>query len=129
MINNEEQIIKYKEYNKIYIPTEYINQNYKYTLNGDEITIITNENCYTNYNNQYCDCIKYNERYNIKTEIYQCNRNPSNYILNSNQLTDDVNYSTRITNEYKNNYIILYGIVITALIFIIMIKKSNNRRI
>lgn len=129
MINNEEQIIKYKEYNKIYIPTEYINENYKYTISGDEITIITNENCEMNYNSQYCDCIRYNEKYNIITNRYQCNRNPSNYILNSNQITDNINYSTRITNEYKNNYIILYGIVIIALIFIIMIKKSNNRRI
>ena len=129
MINNEEQIIKYKEYNKIYIPTEYINQNYKYTLNGDEVTIITNENCEMNYNSQYCDCIRYNIRYNIITNRYQCNRNPNNYILSSNQVTDDVNYSYRITNEYTNNYIILYGIVIIALIFIIMIKKNNNRRI
>lgn len=129
MINNEEQITKYKEYNKIYIPTEYINQNYKYTINGDEITIITNENCEMNYNSQYCDCVRYNEKYNIITNRYQCNRNPSNYILSSNQLTDDINYSYRITNEYTNNYIILYGIVIIALIFIIMIKKSNNRRI
>lgn len=129
MINNEEQIIKYKEYNKIYIPTEYINQNYKYTLNGDEITIITNENCENNYNSQYCDCMRYNIRYNIITNRYQCNRNPNNYIISSNQLTDDINYSYRITNEYTNNYIILYGIVIIALIFIIMIKKSNNRRI
>ena len=48
MITNEEQITKYKEYNKIYIPSEYINENYKYTINQDEVTIITNENCETN---------------------------------------------------------------------------------
>lgn len=127
MINDIEQKSEYKQYNKIYIPTEYINENYKYTISNDEITIITNENCYTNYNNQYCDCIKYNEKYNIKTEVFQCNRNPSNYILNSNQLTDDVNYSYRITNDFKNNYIILYGIVIIALLFIITMKKNSRR--
>ena len=127
MIKDTEQKIKYKEYNKIYIPSEYINENYKYTISGDEITIITNNNCYNNYNNQYCDCMKYNERYNIITEVYQCNRNPSNYILSSNQLTDDINYSYRITNEYKNNYIILYGIVIIALLFIITMKKNSRR--
>ena len=127
MITNEEQINKYKEYNKVYIPSEYINENYKYTLNQDEITIITNENCYTNYNNQYCDCIKYNEKYNIVTERYQCNRNPSNYIISSSQLTEDVNYSTRITNEYKNNYIVLYGIVIISLLFVVMTKKNSRR--
>lgn len=127
MIKDSEQKIQYKEYNKIYIPTEYINQNYKYTLNQDEITIITNENCETNYNSQYCDCMRYNERYNIITNRYQCNRNPSNYIISSNQLTDDVNYSYRITNEFKNNYIILYGIVIIALLFVIMTKRNSRR--
>ena len=127
MINNENQKIEYSKYNKIYLPTEYINEQYKYTISGDEVTIITNENCYTNYNNQYCDCKKYNEKYNIITETYQCNRNPSNYILNSNQITSDINYSTRITNEYKNNYIILYGIVIIALLFIIMTRKNSRR--
>ena len=71
--------------------------------------------------------MKYNEKYNIITEVYQCNRNPSNYILNSNQLTDDVNYSYRITNDFKNNYIILYGIVIIALLFIITLKKNSRR--
>lgn len=126
MIKDSEQKIQYKEYNKIYIPTEYINQNYKYTLNQDEITIITNENCNTNYN-EYCDCMRYNIRYNIITNRYQCNRNPNNYIINSNQLTDDVNYSYRITNEFKNNYIILYGIVIIALLFIIMTKRNSRR--
>ena len=127
MIKDIEQKIEYKNYNKIYIPTEYLNENYKYTISGDEITIITNENCYTNYNNTYCDCIRYNEKYNIKTEKYECNRNPNNYILNSSQLTDDINYSYRITNEYKNNYIILYGIVIIALLFIITMKKNSRR--
>ena len=127
MINNENQKIEFTKYNKIYIPSEYINENYKYTVSGDEITIITNENCYTNYNNEYCDCMRYNEKYNIITNVYQCNRNPSNYILSSNQVTDDVNYSTRITNEYKNEYIILYGIVIIALLMIITIKKNSRR--
>lgn len=127
MIKDIDQEIEYKEYNKIYIPTEYINENYKYTISGDEITIITNENCTTNYNTTNCDCRRYNERYNIITNVYQCNRNPSNYILNSNQVTDDINYSYRITNEYKNNYIILYGIVIIALLFIMTIKKNSRR--
>lgn len=126
MIKNEEQKIEYAKYNKIYLPNEYIKENYKYTISGDEITIITNENCNTNYN-EYCDCIRYNIRYNIVTNRYQCNRKPNNYIINSNQFTSDVNYSTRITNEYKNNYIILYGIVIIALLFIVTIKKNSRR--
>lgn len=127
MIKNEEEIIKYKEFNKIYVPTEYINENYKYTINQDEITIITNENCETNYNSQYCDCMRYNEKYNIITNRYQCNRNPNNNILSNNQITDDINYSSRITDQYKNEYIILYGIVIIALLFIVMTRKNSRR--
>lgn len=127
MITNDEQKIEYENYNKIYIPREYINENYKYTINQDEITIITNKNCITNYNTTNCECYKYNEKYNIITESYQCNRNPTNNIINNNLITEDINYSTRITNEYKNNYIILYGIVIISILFIIMIKKNTRR--
>lgn len=127
MINNLEQEIEYKDYNKIYIPSEYVNENYKYTISGDEITIITNENCTTSYNTTNCDCRRYNERYNIITNVYQCNRNTSNYILSYDQITEDINYSYRITNDYKNNYIILFGTMIIALLFIIMIRKGNRR--
>lgn len=127
MITNNEQKIEYENYNKIYIPREYINENYKYTINQDEITIITNKNCITNYNTTNCECYKYNEKYNIITESYQCNRNPTNNIINNNLITEDINFSTRITNEYKNNYIILYGVVIISILFIIMIKKNTRR--
>ena len=107
MINGE-NITKYQTKNKVYIPTEYLNQNYTYTINNNEITIITNQNCYQNYNTTYCDCYRYNEQYNIITESYTCNSNAGNYVLSYSSLSDNVNDSYRITREFTNDYIILF---------------------
>ena len=126
MINNPIQEIEYEEHNKIYIPSNYINDNYKYTISGDEITIITNNNCTTNYNTTNCDCYRYNEKYNIITNSYQCNRNPSNYIINNDYISDNINDSYRITNDYKNDYIIMYGIIIIAILIITMFKRNSR---
>lgn len=118
-----DNITRYEDNNKIYVPI--LNNNYKYTINGDEITIITNENCRTQYQTTYCNCYRYNERYNIITEPYECNNNPSNYIINVNNLTNDINDSYRIANDFTRDYIIYFGIIIIALIFSIMLKKNS----
>lgn len=126
MIKNDEIIQQYKtNNNKIYIPTQYNSQDYKYTISGDEITIITNVNCTTNYNTTYCDCYRYNERYNIITESYQCNRNPSNYMIDYTNISSDINDSYRITRDYTNNYIIMIGIVIIAILLATMFKRNS----
>lgn len=127
MINSNETIQKYVEYNKIYIPMEYYNSNNKYTISGDELTIISNKNCTTQYQTTYCDCNRYNIRYNIATETYQCNRNPSNYIIDSNYITTDPDYSDRIISYFRDNYIILYGIVIIVFLFTLTFKKNSRR--
>lgn len=124
MIEENETIEKYMEYNKIYIPQEYNNENYKYTISNDEITIITNNNCRTQYSTTYCTCYRYNERYNIVTEGYECNANPSNYIINYDYITSDINYSNRIVDYYFKNYGITFLIIITALIFFKALKGS-----
>ena len=72
MGKDTEQKIEYKEYNKIYMPSEYINNNYKYTISGDEITIITNNNCYNNYNN-------YDSSYNTLYNHHDHTQNYNNY--------------------------------------------------
>ena len=127
MIQNPIQQIEYEEHNKIYIPSDYVNSNYKYTISGDEITIITNQNCTTNYNTTSCDCYRYNEKYNIITNSYQCNRNPSNYIISYDNISDDINNSYRATNDYKNDYIILYGMIIIAILLITMFKRNSKK--
>lgn len=125
MINNESQT-SYTEYKKIYIPEEYNSENYKYTLSGDEITIITNQNCYTNYNSTYCDCYRYNEKYNIITESYSCNNNPSNYIINYDNISSNVNDSYRITRDYVNEYTILFGTMIIAILITTLFKRNSR---
>lgn len=127
MINGE-NITRYETKNKIYIPTTYLNQNYRYTLNNNEITIITNNNCYTNYNSTYCDCYRYNEMYNVITESYSCNSNPGNYELAFTSLSDNLNDSYRITRDFTNDYNILIGIVLIA-IGVVLTFKKNSRRI
>lgn len=128
MINGE-NITKYKAKNKIYIPTELLDQDYQYTINNNEITIYTNENCYTNYNTTYCDCYRYNEQYNIQTKNYSCNvGNIGNYVINYQNLSDDINDSYRITRDYMNDYIIMFLIVILGTIIVSMFK-NNSRRI
>lgn len=127
MIENNEQINEYKEHNKIYIPQEYVNENNKYTIDNDTITIITNQNCYNQYNTTYCDCIRYNIKYNLISETYSCNRNPSNFIIRNEYITSNVNDSYRITNDYKNDYIIMFGTMIIVILVIIMYKKNSRR--
>lgn len=126
MITGNETINRYTQYNKIYIPTEYYNQSYKYTINGNEITIVTNKNCYTQYNSTYCDCYRYNEQYNIITQSYSCNNNVGNYQLDFNNITNNINSSYRITKDFVNDYIIGFGIIIIVLLFTILFKRNSR---
>lgn len=127
MIVNNELIEKYKEDNKIYIPEKMNKTNYKYIIDsGDIITIITNENCYTNYNTEYCDCYKYNIRHNIISQGNACNRNQTNGIISQEYITSDINNSERITRDYINEYTISFLILISALIFVSIFKKNSR---
>lgn len=127
MITEQDSINRYINENKIYIPSDYKNSNYKYTLDNDTITIITNNNCRTQYNNQYCDCRKYNVKYNIIGEVYECNSNVTSNLINYNYITDDLNYSSHITNEYTKDYIIYFGIIIVAILLLSTLKKNSRR--
>lgn len=81
-----------------YLPHDYINSNYKYQLNNDYFRVITNENCYTNYNNTYCDCFNvYPKLDYLASEITSCNINVSNYV-NSSSFTDNFYYRIDFTN-------------------------------
>ncbi len=124
MIKGNLTITEYTDYNKIYIPTEYNNENYKYTISNDEITIITNKDCRTQYNSTYCTCYRYNERYNIVTNGYECNANPSNYIINYNYITSDINYSDRITGYYSEKYGVLLLMIVGALVIFNTLKGT-----
>lgn len=127
MINGE-NIQKFKNKNKIYVPEDYVKANNRYTINNETLTIITDKNCTANYNTTYCDCRDYNIKYNIITETYQCNRNTTNKLVNSQYITSDINESVKITNEYVKEYSI-YLLMIIGIILIVNLFKRNSRNI
>lgn len=125
MISGNETTTKWTKDNKIYIPQEINFQNNRYTISNDEITVITDNNCYTQYQTTYCDCYRYNAKYNIVTETYACNRNPSNYIIDNSYISSDINDSYRITRDYSNYYLIFFQILMVMLLFTIVMKRNG----
>lgn len=75
-----------------YLPTNFINNNYRYSINNYYYTVRTNKNCYTQYSTTYCDCydIYFNNNY-LSTDSYQCIYNSSTNINVSN-FTDNEYY-------------------------------------
>lgn len=129
MITNEELLEKYKDINKVYVPEEYVKEQYKYVIDSDNIiTIITNENCYTNYNTEYCDCYKYNINQNIISKGNPCNRNQATGIISNEKITNDINYNPRIIERYYYDNI-LSIIMIATIILIVTMFKKNSRNI
>lgn len=85
---------------KTYMPTNLINQNYRYRISGDYYVVIKNTNCTTNYNTTYCDCVNVFPKLDyLESETYQCSytSNSSNYIAYTN-FTDDFYYRIDIAN-------------------------------
>lgn len=127
MISNEEVKDIYEQNNTIYVPEEYYDENYKYILENDTMTIITDKNCTTNYNTTNCDCYRYNVKYNIIMTSYQCNRNPNNNNLVQNRyITTDINSSNKITNDYTKDYILIFCILILAMLFVSVLKRNSR---
>ena len=72
-----------------YLPSKFINQNYRYTISSDTIVVHTNNNCYQNYNTTYCDCYNVFPKLDyIETMAYSCNYNPSTYLSNTTFKSD-----------------------------------------
>lgn len=111
--NNMEKYIN----QKIYIPKEAYNENYKYYFNGNYIDVITNQNCYTQYNSTYCDCKKYEYKENILSESYSCNSSGNNARIGFEKITTEIqnNKSERtLYNQETQIYLIMIilGIVL-----------------
>lgn len=74
---------------KTYIPSDLLNSNYSYELNGDYFIIHTNQNCYQNYNTTYCDCIRVYPGLDYQvSNRYTCSNNYSVSIPYSNLSSD-----------------------------------------
>lgn len=75
-----------------YLPSNLINSDYKYQLNGDYFKVITNQNCYTQYNSTYCDCFNvYPHLDYIVSEKSSCNTNVNSFVTSSS-FTDNFYY-------------------------------------
>ena len=95
----------------MYVKEEFNNSNYRYYFNNDNILIITNKNCYQNYNTQYCDCYLYNEREKIGSKAKSCNVNQTLY---------EIDYKNIKDKDLNNIYSIAMFII--AILFAMMIK-------
>lgn len=129
MINNTEDVTNYTNYNKVYIPTAYINQNWKYNFNGDYIIIRTNQNCRTSYNTQYCDCRSYNMKNNVISSTYECNyTSDSNQSIAYESLSYDINDSMYIRDRFIQDKGMILGIFIIGLVLAILMTKRGAYR-
>lgn len=126
MIQNQNDITTYTNKDKIYIPTNYKNQNYTYKINGDYITIITNNNCYQNYNTTYCDTYYYNYKLNLISQVYSSSTNNNNPTISYEKITDDINYSDHIRNIFIQDKGIVLLMLIIGIIFAIFLTKERT---
>lgn len=126
MINNNEDKILYQTKDKIYIPKNYKNSLFLYKINGDYITIITNNNCQTQYNTTYCNCYYYNYKNNLMSEVYSCSTNNNNPTISYSSITDDINDSKYIRDIYIQDKAILLIVAILALLFAIFLTKERH---
>ena len=124
MITNNEDINTYSAYNKIYIPNTFINNSYRYYFNGDYVIIVKNTGCFQQYNTTYCDCNYYNYKNNVMSEQSSCNAYPNNYQISNSLISSDINDSLYIRERFIEDKTILFGIVIIAIIFTILLTKE-----
>lgn len=123
MISNENDILQYETYNKVYIPKDYLKNSWTYRLNDNSITIIT-DSC----SNSNCTCYKYNYKDNIISDSYTC----SNYSYNSyavidhDYLTSDINYSPSITKYFFQDKLIFLFIICIGIIFARVLTRERS---
>lgn len=128
LISNVNDLNKYKEYNKIYIPENYNKNTYDYYINGNNIRIITNNNCYTQYNTTYCDIYEYNIENNLISRTYNGNANPNLIEIDRQYITSDINYSNHIRQVYIQDKLTFLAIIGIGIIFAILVSKEMRLR-
>lgn len=128
MIGNQDET-NYQTLNKIYIPLEYTQENWKYNFNGDYIIIRSNQNCNTQYQTQYCTCYAYNMKNNVISSGYECNyTSTSNQSIPYNTISNDINDSMYIRERYVQDKGIMIGIFILGIILAILLTKRGAYR-
>lgn len=108
---------------KIYLQEEFINQNWHYQLNGNNIIVHTNNNCYTNYNTTYCDCYSINtSNHYMYSDLYSCS-NSNSYNIRYNRLTSDFWYRNDIMDICIVFSLIAIGFLILPCLFFRRFRK------
>lgn len=125
IINNTD-VQEYSNFNKIYIPDEMLDSNFSYYYDDNYITIITDNNCYTQYNSTFCDCNRFILSNNVVTDSYSCNINQNLPKLNYNSLSDNINDSLTLNHLYLSNTIVYLLMFILALFFASFLIKDRR---
>lgn len=129
MITNQNDLVNYTNYNKVYIPNDLVNENWKYNFNGDYIIIRTNQNCRTNYNTTYCDCMAYNYKNNVVSTEYECNyTSENNQTIAYSSISTDINDSMYIRDRFIQDKGIIIAIVLLGIILAILLTKRGAYR-
>ena len=126
MINNENDILSYKEKDKIYIPENVTNNRFSYKINGDYVTIITDQNCTQQYTTTYCTCYQYNFKNNILSESFTCNVNNNSPSIPFSKISNDINDSKYIRDIYIQDKGIIMIVIIIGIIFAIFLTKERS---
>jgi hypothetical protein len=111
---------------KLYLPESIINNNYSYYLNGNNIRIITNNNCYTQYNSTYCDCYDYIYSKDILTESISCNTSSNLSKIDKTLITSDKYYSDSIMTQFFNTNYLYLLMFIGVILFITFLTKERT---
>ena len=122
----ENDILSYKAKDKIYIPEGVTNSRFSYKINGDYVTIITDEDCTTQYTTTYCRCYQYNFKNNILSESFTCNVNNNNPSIPFAKISNDINDSKYIRDIYIQDKGIIMIVLIIGIIFAIFLTKERS---
>lgn len=115
------------EKGKIYIPKKYNNKEYKYILDNNNIIIITNENCETQYNNIYCETYIYNEKNNIIVETNKRSISNINNVIKYEDITSEMINNSYIKERYVNINAMYLLVILVAITLATFLLKERSR--
>lgn len=108
---------------KMYLPSDYIDSSYTYSLDTQYIQIKTNNNCHMQYSTEYCDCFRVFPNYNfVKSNVYSCSLS-NTYSVASDSFSSDIYNLPNISN-----YFITYFIIIFMCIYVLKLMWGVFRK-
>lgn len=108
----------------LYVPNDLYNSAYYYSYSTDYILIYTNQNCYNQNNNRYCNCVRLFPFLNYtRSQTYSCNTNniaTSTNLINFNNISS--NWTDRIDSH---NIFLVSGIIFALIVFFVFLPISR----